>query len=230
VAGAAWADDLEKAGWSVLGTRLLDAAQTELWVVAGRRADFASPRNRYGLSLLWAMVSSQRGAPLPAFVVGLDFAPAAADLPTLLQGLKGVAGNQPGWPARVVAGSYAKGVAPAADWRFNVIAHPLIGQWYEVGPAQGTWEGALLGVSGEGKITHHAVGPKGELPERAVLEYPTQGIQAELGGVTYTAWSVRNRIGPDAGYFVKVEGFPHRIVFGGNPDAERPEVTVLTLA
>jgi hypothetical protein len=230
VGGAAWVDDLEKAAWTELGTRLLEPGAVDLWVVAGRREDFARPRDRYGLSLTWAMVQAQREKPLPVFVLGLDFAPTPDDLPTLLAGFKPLSATQGGWPAKIVAGAFAKAKPGGADWRFNVIAHPLIGQWFEVGPVEGTWEGVLMGVSEPGKITHHAVGPKGELPERAVLEYPTCGIEAEVGGTRYTAWSVRNRVGPDVAYFVKVDGFPERIVFGGNPEADDAEVVVLRLS
>jgi hypothetical protein len=235
VSGAKWVDDLEKVAWVDLGVQLLDPKAADLWIVAGRRADLAAPRNRYALSLAVAMVRAQREGPLPGFVVGLDFAPAPADLPPLLTGFKCVSGTDVGWPAKVVAGAYAKGAAPAEEWRLNLIAHALIGQWFEVGPAAGEWDGAIVGVSGgvgggEAKIVQHAVGPKGELPERTVVEYPSRGIKAVLGDTGFVCWAVQNRIGPESSYFVKVEGHPDRIVFGPAPKEDAPEVTVLALA
>jgi hypothetical protein len=235
VSGAKWVDELEKVAWSDLAVQLLDPKAADLWVLAGRKADLAAPRTRYGLSLAAATLGAQREAPLPGFVVGVDFAPAPADLPPLLTGFKCVPGTDAGWPAKVVAGAYAKPRKSAEEWRLDVIAHALIGQWFEVGPAAGAWAGAIFGVSGglgggEVKITQHAVGPKGELPERTVVEYAQRGIKAELSGTGFTAWAVQNRIGPDESYFVKVEGHPERIVFGPAPQEDAPEVVVLALA
>jgi hypothetical protein len=238
VSGAKWVDELEKVAWVDLAVQLLDPKAADLWVIAGRRADLAAPRNRYALSLAVAMLRAQREGPLPGFVVGLDFAPAPADLPPLLTGFRCVSGTDAGWPAKVVAGAYAKGAAAAEEWRLNVIGHALIGQWFEVGPASGEWEGAIFGISGgvsggaggEAKIVQHAVGPKGELPERTVVEYPARGIKAVLGDVGFVAWAVQNRIGSDQSYFVKVEGHPEQIVFGPAPKEDAPEVVVLRLA
>jgi len=238
VSGAKWIDDLEKVAWSDLAVQLLDPDAADLWLVAGRRADLAEPRNRYALSLAVATVRAQREKPLPGFVVGLDFAPTSADLPPLLAGAKCIAGTDASWPAKVVAGAYAKGAAPAEEWRLNVIGHALIGQWFEVGPAAGEWDGGFFGVGpgigegqgkGEVKIVQHAVGPKGELPERTVVEYAMRGIRADVGGTEFTAWAVQNRIGPDESYFVKVEGHPERIVFGPAPTEDAPEMVVLSL-
>jgi hypothetical protein len=110
-----------------------------------------------------------------------------------------------------------------------VIAHPLLGQWFEVGPREDTWEGVMLGTTEEGRITHHAVGERGQLPEKSVLEYPTQGIQAQLGDDQYTAWSVRNRIAPDQSYYVKIEGFPRALIIGAHPGTDEAEVARLAL-
>lgn len=87
----------------------------------------------------------------------------------------------------------------------------------------------MFGVSGEGEIAHHLVGPKGQLPEKSVLEYATQGIKAEVGGVEYTAWSVQNKIGPNDSYYVKVEGHPSKLMFGGHPGTDQAEVTIIDL-
>jgi hypothetical protein len=234
VSGSKWVDELEKVAWSDLAVQLLDPKAADLWVVAGRKADLENPRIRYGLSLATATLNAQREAPLPGFVAGIDFAPASDGLPPLLSGFKCVPATDAGWGAKVVAGAYAKPQKSAEEWRFDVIAHALIGQWFEVGPAAGEWAGAIFGVSGglsggEVKITQHAVGPKGELPERTVVEYAQRGIRAELSGTGFTAWAVQNRIGPDESYFVKVEGHPERIVFGPAPREDAPEVVVLAL-
>jgi hypothetical protein len=233
VSGAKWVDELEKVAWSDLAVQLLDPKAADLWLVAGRRADLEAPRTRYGLSLAAATIRAQRESPLPGFVLGLDFTPDAAGLPPLLAAARCLSATDAGWAAKVVAGAYTKGAAPAEEWRLNVIAHALIGQWFEVGPASGAWEGAMLGVSGgiggEVKIVQHAVGPKGELPEQTTVEYAMRGIQAEVGGTEFTAWAVQNRIGPEDSYYVKVEGHPERILFGAAPAGDAPEVVVLAL-
>ena len=64
VSGAPWIDDLEKVAWLEHGSRLLEPDQVDLWLVAGRKADFESSRIRYGLSLVRAMVADGRQAPL----------------------------------------------------------------------------------------------------------------------------------------------------------------------
>ena len=87
----------------------------------------------------------------------------------------------------------------------------------------------MFGVSGQGKILQHLVGPKGQLPEKSVVEYATEGIKAEVGKVEYTAWSVQNKIGREESYYIKVEGFPETIMFGGHPGTDKSEVTVVTL-
>ena len=230
VAGAPWVDDLEKVAWAELGGGLMDADGPDIWLIAGRRADLEATRNRYGLSLTAAMANGARGAALQGICLGLDFAPDAAALPTPLAGFRCLDGAGGAWGAKLVAAAHgAATAAPAADYRFNVIAHSIIGQWLEVGPQGGDWKGAMLGVTEEGEITHHAVGPAGQLPEKAVLEYPTQGIEAELGGAKFTAWAVQNRLGPDESYYVKIEGCPARLLFGGHPGTDQAEVTVLDL-
>lgn len=229
-AGAAWANDLEKMAWTELAGQLLDRAGADAWVIAARREDLASRQNRYALSLLTAMVREGRDQPLSAWCVGLDFTPAAEGMPTMLRDFHYAQVRDAGWGARLVAAVHGRKALPAWDLRLNVIAHPMLGQWFEVGPREGEWRGAIFGVGGDGKITHQAVGPAGQLPEKTVLEYPTQGIQAEIGDTEFTAWSVQNRIGPEQSYYAKVDGHPARLLVGENPDADDAEVIVLDLS
>lgn len=229
VSGAPWVDDLEKVAWAELGGGLMEAAGPDVWLIAGRRADFEAVRNRYGLALTAIMVGAARGADLQGVCLGLDFQPEAEALPTPLGGFRCLDGAGGAWAAKLVAAAHAGGAAPPQDYRLNIIAHSMIGQWLEVGPRDGEWQGAMLGVSGEGEITHHAVGPAGQLPEKAVLEYPTQGIEAELGGTKFTAWAVQNALGPEDSYYVKIKGWPARLLFGGHPGTDQAEVTVLDL-
>ena len=60
VAGSHWIDDLEKVAWVELGGLLLDTDKADIWLIAGREADFSETRIRYGLSMVAAMVSDIR--------------------------------------------------------------------------------------------------------------------------------------------------------------------------
>jgi len=64
---------------------LLEPDKVDLWLIAGRQADFESNLNRYGLSLVSAMVDDARESPVAGVCVGLDILPDHAALPILLQ-------------------------------------------------------------------------------------------------------------------------------------------------
>lgn len=229
VAGASWIDDLEKMAWYELGNKLLEKAQADLWLIGGTKEDFESPRNRYALSLVAAMVREGRGGGFPMILLGLDHLPDPDAAPTLIRNLRFLSTADSNWAAKVAMAFLKPSQAAPWDFRISAVGHPVIGQWFEVGPREGEWRGAMFGVSGEGKIIHHMVGPKGQLPDKSVLEYATEGIRAEVNGVEFTAWSVQNRIGADASYYVKVEGHPPSLLFGGHPGDDQAEVTVLKL-
>lgn len=231
VAGAPWQDDLEKMAWTELGGLLIDPANADVWLVAGTRADFDAERVRYGLSLVAAMVRAERAPPPTMIAAGLDGPVAGDGLPAMLATFTQVDASVAGWPAKVVAQAFKPAPALADAFRLNVIAHSAVGQWFEVGPAEGAWDGAMLGFTGDGcEITHHAVGPRGQLPERTVLEYPTCGIKAEIGQEAYEIWSVKNQVGADQSYYVKITGYPRKLIFGGHPGAQDGEVHVLSLS
>ncbi|MGF1607526.1 MAG: hypothetical protein ACFB22_14440 [Rhodothalassiaceae bacterium] len=229
VSGAPWADDLDKVAWSDLAEQLAGDAAPDILGVAGRVRDFDSPTVRYGLSLTLARALAGRPQ-LKVVLLGLDGVPPREGLPTLMQQAEILDASQPAWAAKLVALAFAPGGPVQRDHRLDVIAHAAIGQWLEIGPAHGHWDGAMLGISGEDvAIEQHAVGAKGQLPERTVLNYASKGIQAELGGEAFEIWSVQNRLGPEDSYFVKVKGFPRRVIFAGHDGRADGEVTVLTL-
>lgn len=230
VAGSHWVDDLEKVAWVELGGTLLEPNKADMWLIAGRKADFEATRNRYGLSMVAAMVGDARETPLPGICVGLDFQPDVASMPLLLRSFQCLNGSEPAWSAKVVAAAFGKaGGGSSEEFRFNVIAHPMLGQWFEVGPRASDWQGVMFGVDGGATISHHAVGPRGQLPEKAVLEYPTQGIKAALGENEFTAWSVQNALGPEDSYYIKVDGFPNAVIIGTHPGSDDAEVIHLEL-
>lgn len=227
--GNRWLDDVAKAAWAELLPVLSDAQQTDAWIIALDRASSEQASVRYGLSVLAATVRERRGAAYPIVVLGIDFTPAPEQLPTFLRAGPFYSASDTGWPAKLVASFFKKGEDPMQEFRFTVYASQYTGQWFEIGPRNEVWNGVMFGVSGEGKITHHAVGPKGVLPERTVLEYATKDIKANVGATEFTVWSVQNNVTAEQSYFLKVEGCPAKVVLGGHPGSENAEVYVVSL-
>lgn len=225
VGGAPWVDDHPNLAWAELGNLLLGDKAPDVWLIGGEQADFAAPGTRYALSMVAAMQREAESAPLTA-CLGLDGPLAEDALPSLLRDAERLDANDFGWAGKLL-GARRRGTEE--DFRLSVIAQRLIGQWVEIGPTEDEWQGAMIGASGDGKINFQAVGEKGQLPEKAVLEYPLEGLQAELGGTTFTAWAVQNKIGPDQSYFVRLEGQPERLILGQHPESDNPEVRVIDL-
>lgn len=228
--GNRWVDDLAKAAWTELLPVLSDARQTDAWVIALDRANFERASVRYSLAVLAGTLRARRGETYPIVVLGLDFVPAPEQLPVFLRAGPVYSAGDGGWPAKLVASFFKKSDAAAQEFRFSVYASQYTGQWFEIGPKTQTWNGVMFGVSGAAKITHHAVGPQGVLPERTALEYATKDIQAKVGDTEFTVWSVQNRVTPEQSYFLKVEGYPAKVVYGGHAGAENAEVYVLGLS
>jgi hypothetical protein len=67
------------------------------------------------------------------------------------------------------------------------------------------------------------------LPQKAVLEYPQQGLKLNAGEKDYTAWAVRNRLDSGSSYYVRVQGEPEAILFGPPDDGEDADVFVVRL-
>jgi len=228
--GNRWVDDVAKGAWAELLPALSDAHQTDAWVIALDRASFERASIRYGLSVLAATVRERRGATYPIAVLGIDFTPTQEQLPMFLRGGSIYSHADSGWPAKLVASFFKKAEATAQEFRFTAYASQYTGQWFEFGPRAEAWHGVMFGVSGDAKILHHAVGPKGALPERTVLEYATKNIQAKVGDTDFTVWSVQNEVTTEQSYFLKVEGCPAKVVLGGHPGAESAEVYVVGLS
>jgi hypothetical protein len=105
---------------------------------------------------------------------------------------------------------------------------PQLGQWFEVGPVDADWSGAMFGVCGA-EIDAHGVGPSGQLPQKAVLEYPMQGLKMTLGEKEHIAWAVKNRLDSDSSYYLRVKDEPESVLFGPFSEGDDAEVYVLHL-
>lgn len=227
VNGAPWVDAPQDYAWTSLAEHHIGAEGPDVWVVAGRAAEFANPAHRFGLSMVAGTVRCDRARPMRTIVLGLDGMPAASSLPTLLRSADLVDGSQPSWGAKVVVAANAPAPKSAEPFRLRAIAQRMIGLWLEVGPVEGEWAGVMLGVAGA-KIMLHAVGPKGGLPERTTLEFKLEGLELEIGDTTFVANAVANKLGGGDSYYVKLDGAPTRLLLGQHPDND-PDVWVLDL-
>lgn len=230
VLGAPWVDDVAGHAWVDVATLLGDAdAPRDLWIIAGRRADWQTPSVRYALSMTVATLAGAAAQPRLVLVV-LDDDPATVDMPPLLRTAVRADGRRP-WAAKVVAASFRPPPPSDLPFRLTAIAHRLIGTWLELGPRAGdSWTGALVGTAAPAKIVAHAVGPAGRLPESCTLAYPIRKIVGEIDGESYILWSVMNALDADHSYFVRLEGMPTAVVVGSDAGTDEPEVAVVRLA
>jgi hypothetical protein len=228
VNGHFWEDDLQKMAWIKARDALIDA-NVALWLVLASKENLLAPSIRGGLSLLALTVQAQRGLGFPiALLLTEGEPPAAETLPTQLKDVLVLSASDATYGAKVVARVHAPMKHALPDYRLDVYGNPHIGQWFEVGPREASWQGAMFGVSGA-DISFHGVGPKGSLPSRSVLNYPMKGLKVNLGDKEFVAWAVQNELDARSSYFVKVEGCPESILFGPYSSDQEAEVHVITL-
>jgi hypothetical protein len=228
VKGHFWEDEISKMAWAKPREELIKP-EISLWLILASNENLKSPSVRYGLSLLCLTLQAQKGISFPVVILLAEGEMLPAEtLPTPLKGCDLLSMTDPGMAAKLVVkvNTPVKEILP--EYRLDTYGNPHIGQWIEVGPWNGSWPGAMFGVSGA-EITFHAVGPKGSLPTQSSLRYPLKGIKLNLGGKEYTAWAVQNEMNADTSYFVKLEGFPESILFGPYSTEEEADVFVVQL-
>jgi hypothetical protein len=230
VDGSKWDRDLKQLGWLQTAQPLTDEDKADVWIIAGRKADFSATEVRYGLSLATATIRAKRGVPLKTIVASLDDPLDDVALPSLIGGEKRFGPPTAAWGAKTIAEAMRPAQPSSAmPYRLSVIANPSLGHWFEIGPQEGeTWKGALLGVD-DGEITHHGVGRSAALPDHCTLEYPSQGLKIEAAGKAFTCWSVKNELEPGTSYFVRVMGSPAHLLFGEHPESDEADMWVLDL-
>jgi len=228
VKGHFWEDDLDKMAWSRARDALIDP-KIALWAILASPEDLGAPAIRYGVSLLTITVQAKRGLSFPIVILQTEGEALSPEtLATPLKGVDVLSASAPNLGAKLVAKAHAPAKEVSSEYRLDTYGNAQIGQWFEVGPENTPWPGAMFGVAGA-EIGFHAVGPKGSLPDKAVLNYPVQGLKLHLGEKEYTAWAVQNELDPEVSYFVKVEGFPESIVFGSYSTEEQADVYVVGL-
>lgn len=224
---AVTADDAAKVAWRPMVEALVER-KPALWLIVADAQTLAQPAVRYVLSLMAGTLRALLDPPLAIARLG----PGAATLPPLLDGALML---EPGasWPAKIVAAVHRTRTAPRTD-RLLMHGNEQLGQWIELAPAQGRWNGLVFGVSGEGaSIDFQAVGPRGGLPEKSTLAYAQQDLQVEAGARRFTAWALRNEVGDtEAGpqsYYVRVRGCPEALLWMPYTETEDGDATVLPL-
>lgn len=226
--GHFWEDNLANMAWMSPREELIKS-EVALWLILAEQKILTTPTIRYGLSLLAITVQANRGLSFPIIILLREGTPLSAEaLPTSLKGVEFLSLADVALPAKVVARVHAPRPAVPSEYRLDVYGNAQIGQWFEIGPTQATWSGAMFGIS-EGEINFHAVGRRGFLPERAVLNYPLKGIKVNWRGKEYIAWAAQNEINTQNSYFIKVKGFPDSILFGPYVQGEEAEVYVVNI-
>ena len=178
--------------------------------------------------MLTLSVQAVRGYGFPVILVHDGQTPVADTLPTSFQKAEILAADNPALGAKIVAVANTPPKKVTTEYRLDIYAMPQLGQWFEVGPVEADWNGAMFGVCGA-EIDAHGVGPSGQLPQKAVLEYPMQGLKMTLGDKEHIAWAVKNRLGPDSSYFLRVKDEPESVLFGPFSEGDDAEVYVLHL-
>jgi len=228
VNGHFWEDNLDKMAWINPRDELI-SRDTEAWLIYIKGGAIERESVRYGLSLLILTVLAQRGQGFPVIGLVSGEPPDRDNLPNPLRTLDIVSADDPSAFAKIVARLHAPPrQSGKTEYRIDVYGNPQIGQWFEIGPVDSMWKGAIFGIS-KGEIVFQAVGPSGRLPSHAVLNYPVQGMKLELKGREFTAWGVRNELDGNSSYFIKVDGYPGHIIFGPFPEEDNAEIYTLRL-
>ena len=210
--GHYWMDDLKKAAWTAAAEKILEH---DLWVILASDETLASDSIRYGLSMAALSVLGERGYGFPMVWLQDGELPAAESLPTALGSVDVYRHDDPVMPAKLVA--KANVPAPKIKMDYHLTVHGLPqGTCFEIRPTEGTWDGALFGITPDESCELGAVAPGelGKLPEKATLEYPMRGIKLALGEQEFEAAAFKNRVGDGTALYGLVHGAPAAMLFG----------------
>ena len=228
VDGHFWNNDLKGIAWMAPRDNLIDPA-VAIWLIIGSAEELLASDNLYGLSLLTIAVQAQRGHHFPIMILQTQGQLIEPDqLSTPLKGTNVMMASDTGLGAKIVAKVHTAPTPISPEYHLDIYANEKIGQWFEIVPVSSSWPGVMFGVS-DGEIAFHAVGPKGQLPAKTVLNFPMQGLKLQMGEKDYLAWATQNELDPETSYFVKVDGNPESIIFGPYSTDEAADVFVVKL-
>lgn len=228
VDGHFWEDDLEKMAWCTPRRELLER-DINMWIIYGSVEAFARPSLIYGLSLLVLSIQATRGINFPIVILQKgDIAIDPASLPNLFGECKVLQMTSAAYGAKIVAGLHSSSTLVFPPYRLDVYGIPQVGQWFEVGPRTGSWEGAIFGTVGE-TISLQAVGPAGQLPEKSILNFSQKGLKINLGDKEFNGWAVQNKFDEKTSYYVKVDSHPETIMFCPYTQEDEAEAYIIDL-
>lgn len=234
-AGGVWETTPEKVvqvDWRPMADAFV-SQNAALWLILGDAKRMADPAVRYGLNLVASSLRAALGGGFPVAVLwtqaGDEPRPA---LPAQLRDALVLEGDA-SWPAKIVARVHRARSADTQD-RLSVHGNEQLGQWIELTPAAGQWQGVVFAVTGEGaSIDFQAAGPSGGLPEKSVIAYGQSGLQIESGGRTFTGWALRNTIGTtEAGpvsYYARIRGRADALLWMPYTEEDDGEATLHAL-
>jgi hypothetical protein len=226
--GHFWVDDVKKMAWLAPKDNLIDP-ETSLWMILGSEKDIGTDSVCYGLALLAITVQAQKSNGFPIMWICTEGEVTPDKLPTPLNGADIFDVSNPSLGAKLTVKANAAPKKVPLEYRLDLHANVGFGLWFEIGPVSGQeWTGALLGVDGA-EINFQGVGSAGKLPDKAVLEYPIQGMKLELRDKEYTAWAVKNKLDENNSYYARVEGMAKSILFGPFSEDEQADVYTVDL-
>jgi hypothetical protein len=227
-AGHFWSDNLAEMDWAGPIPEM-SADEVGVWVVIGSVKTFQAESIRIGLSLLALAVQAKKGLKFPIILCPDDGDLDKESLPTPLSDADVITSAAALGPKLAAKANIP---VPPVDLEYHLDLHPIpkLGLWYEIGPGPGrSWKGAMLGVDA-GEINAHGVGPRGQVPERSVLNYAMQGVKLNLGETEFTAWAVQNELDDGTSYYCRIHENPTSLLFGPAPEEEEVELYTLKLA
>lgn len=227
--GHFWDHKDDNMAWRPAAEAALEA-KADMWLILADDAEMGKPAVRYSLAMMATALRARRGDSFPVTMLWNATPPTNASLPQLLQPVMVMSDDLANWQAKIVARINMPGKMSAPDYRLDILGDDRLGQWFEVGPRTGSWNGVMFGIAGDGAtIDFQAVGPAGALPATSVLEFAQQGLQVEVAGRMLTAWAVRNSVDAASSYYVRVKGRAEALLFMPYSEANNAEAVLISL-
>ncbi len=227
VDGGFWIDDLPKMAWTGIKDSLL-SQEVGLWVIIADKDNWSNPSILKGLSALAFMLKSRKKSPLPILIIHEDFSLDASSLTTALTHAKLLPVSANNLGVKILALLNTPFSYPESGYYADF--HPLneLGLWLELGSSHQTWDGMILGVD-SGEINFQAVGTRGTLPEKSILEFPQQGFEIAYAGKKFMAWGVQNQIDNKVSYFARITELPDQFLFTSYTQADETDAYIVKL-
>lgn len=210
VNGHFWPEYDDKKGWELPTEELKKA---DVWVILMSPASFNNAHHRFSLNLTLMQIRQLKGDAFPVFISGIeqtDCVPAS----TYVSACEFV--NSAMLGVKVLAATTKVLPVIEPEYRLNCHAMMGVGTWFEVGPINQEWAGAMVALSGA-DIDAHGVGPSGKLPQKAILSYPYKGMKLEVDGIEFVGWGVENQLAAGESYYIRIKGIPESMLFGESP-------------